>query len=148
MPASIYPMNRSGTEAQQFLHRARMFRDATVKLGDYTSSEQNWPRYALLLHAAELALKAFAKQCAMQSLILGKLPSNHDLQAWYDLAVQHGLKDDPRIAQNIAHLTDLHFTHFTRYPQDRSTPVPDLSSIADETVGYLIDTITLTVNPR
>jgi hypothetical protein len=148
MRPPIFPMNRSGNEAQQFLHRARMFRDATTKLVAYTSAEQNWPRYALLLHAIELALKAFAKHGEMQGSQLGRLPSNHDLQAWYDLAIQHGLKDDPHIAQNISHLTDLHFTHFARYPQDRSTPVPDLSVIADDTAGYLIDTITQTVNPR
>jgi hypothetical protein len=148
MRPPIYPMNRSGNEAQQFMHRARMFKDATDKLVAYTSAEQNWPRYALLLHAWELALKAFAKQCEMQGAQLGKLPANHDLQAWYDLAVKHGLKDDPRIAENVAHLTDLHFTAFARYPQERSAPVPDLSIMTDETVEYLIDTITQTVNPR
>ena len=147
MRPPIFPMNRSGNEAQQFMHRARMFRDAAPHAA-YTNSEQNWPRYALLLHAIELALKAFAKQCEMQGSQLGKLPSNHNLQAWYNLAVSHGLKDNAGIAQNIAHLTDLHFTAFARYPQDRSTAVPDLSVIADETVEYLIDTITQTVNPR
>jgi hypothetical protein len=147
MRPPIFPMNRSGNEAQQFMHRARMFRDAAPDAA-YTNSEQNWPRYALLLHAIELALKAFAKQREMQGSQLDKLPSNHDLQAWYDLAVRHGLKDDPHIAQNIAHLTDLHFTAFARYPQDRLAPVPDLSVIADETVEYLIDTITQAVNPR
>jgi len=148
MRPPIFPMNRAGNEAQQFLHRARMFRDATTNLVAYTSAEQNWPRYALLLHAIELALKAFAKQSEMQGANLGKLPHNHDLQAWYNLAVQHGLKDDPRIAQNIAYLTDLHFIHFTRYPQARSIPVPDLSVMADDTAEYLIDTITQRVNPR
>jgi hypothetical protein len=45
----------------------------------------------------------------------------------------------------LTHLTDL---HFTSYPQERPTPVPDLSIIADETVQYLIDTITPITNPR
>jgi hypothetical protein len=148
MRPPICPMNRSGNEAQQILHRARMFRDATTELVAYTNAEQNWPRYALLLHAIELALKAFAKQCEMQGSQLGKPPSNHDLEAWYHLAIQDGLKGDRRIAQNIKHLTDLHFTHFARYPQDRSILVPDLSVLADETVEYLINTITQTVNPR
>jgi hypothetical protein len=141
-------MNRAGNEAQQFLHRARMFRDAAIKLVAYTNAEQNWPRYALLLHAIELALKAFAKQREVEGRTLGKLPHNHDLQAWYDLAVQHGLKDDPRIAMNVPYLTDLHFTHFARYPQQHSNPVQDFSIIADETVEYLIDSATQIVNPR
>jgi hypothetical protein len=148
MRPPIFPMNRSGNEAQQLLHRARMFKNAAADLVAYTSSEQNWPRYALLLHAIELALKGFVKQCELQGSPLGKLPGNHHLQAWYDLAVKHGLKDDPHIAQNITHLTDLDFTAFARYPQDRSAPVPDLSIITDETVEFLIETITQTVNPR
>ena len=125
-----------------------MFKDAATNLVAYTNAEQNWPRYALVLHAIEPALKAFAKQCEMQGANLGNLPHNHDLQAWHDLAVQHGLENNQRIAQNIPYLTDLHFTHFSRYPQNRSTPVPDLSIIADETVEYLIETITQSVNPR
>ena len=72
-----------------------MFQAAASKLVSYTSGEQNWPRYAVLLHAIELALKAFAKQCEMQGVTLGNPPSNHDLQGWYDLAVQNGLKGRP-----------------------------------------------------
>jgi hypothetical protein len=148
MRPPIFPMNRSGNEAQQLMHRARMFQGAATKLVAYTSSEQNWPRYALLLHACELSLKAYLKQCEMQGAQLSKEPHNHDLKGWYDMAVQHGFKDDPQIAQYVTHLTDLHFTSYARYPQERSTPVPDLSIIADETVEYLIETITKTVNPR
>jgi hypothetical protein len=84
----------------------------------------------------------------MRGAQLGKEPHNHDLKAWYDLAVRHGLKGDPQIVEYITHLTDLHFTSYTRNPQERATPVPDLSIIADETVEYLIHTITQTVNPR
>lgn len=145
-PIFVIPM--SGNEAQQFLHRARMFRDATIRLVDYTSGGQNWPKYALLMHAIELSLKAYAKQREMHGATLGKPPANHDLQAWYDLAIKLGLKDDRALAQNIAILSELHFSHYTRYPQKRSDPVPDLSGIADETAEYLISTITQTVNPR
>jgi hypothetical protein len=148
MRPPIFPANRAGNDAQQFMHRARMFRDAAVKLVAYTNAEQNWPRYALLLHAIELALKAFVKQCEIQGAQFSKPPSNHDLKEWYDLAVQNGLNDSPRIAQNVSLLTDLHFTHFARYPQDHPIPVPDLSLIADEAAEYLIDTITQIVNPR
>jgi hypothetical protein len=148
MRPPIFPMNRSGNEAQQFMHRARMFKEAAAGLVAYSSSEQNWPRYALLLHAMELALKAFLKQREMQGVQLTKRPHNHDLKGWYDLAVQHGLKDDPQIAQYISHLTDLHFTSYARYPQERSTPAPDLSIIADETVEYLYDTASQAVYPR
>jgi hypothetical protein len=36
-----------------------MFRRAAGELPDYFSSEQYWPKYALLTHAIELSLKAF-----------------------------------------------------------------------------------------
>ena len=122
-----------------------------ASVSDYMSAGARADTFVSLAkasHAIELALKGFVKQCEMQGSTLGKLPSNHDLQAWYDLAVKHGLEDHSRIAQNLTHLTDLHFTAFARYPQDRSIAVPDLSTITDETVEFLIETITQTVNPR
>lgn len=125
-----------------------MFKSAADQLVSYSNADQNWPRYALLLHATELALKGYAKQREMQGEILGKQPANHDLHAWYELAVKHGLKDDPRIAEHISYLSDLHFTQFTRYPQQRAAPVGDLSSIADDTMEYLLQVIAPIVNPR
>jgi len=38
-----------------------MFRKAAEQLPDYFGAEQFWPKYALLTHAIELALKAFAQ---------------------------------------------------------------------------------------
>jgi len=137
MKPPIFSQPPSGTPAQQYLHRARMFRSATIGLADYSNGEQNLPKYALLTHSIELSLKAFA----LHSVATGKplsRPPNHDLRGWYQLALQYGLPNDPRIAENISRLHELHFTHYTRYPQESATPVPDLSAIADDTVGYLI----------
>ncbi len=50
--------------AQQYLHRARMFRAAAMRLSDYSYGEQFLPKYALLTHAIELSLKAFALHSA------------------------------------------------------------------------------------
>ncbi len=49
---------------------------------------------------------------------------------------------------NIDLLNQLHLTHYTRYPQDRTSPVPDASVIADDTVDHLISAATQSVNPR
>jgi hypothetical protein len=57
----IFSAQPTGTKPQQYLHRARMFRDAAIGLPDYSNGEQYWPKYALLAHAIELALKAFAQ---------------------------------------------------------------------------------------
>lgn len=61
MSAPIFSAQPSGNIAQQYLHRARMFRDAARQLPDYSNGEQYWPKYALLTHAFELSLKAFAQ---------------------------------------------------------------------------------------
>jgi hypothetical protein len=122
-----------------------MFRQAAMGLSDYSNGEQFLPKYALLTHAIELALKAFALHSIPQDV---KRPSNHDLRGWYDLALAYGLSQNPAMSENIDHMQELHFTHYTRYPQKPAGPVPDLSIIADETADYLIAEFTLVINPR
>jgi hypothetical protein len=141
----MFAMSLSGTPAQQYMHRARLFRKAAIGLSDYSGGEQFLPKYALLTHAIELALKAFALHSVPTNI---KRPSNHDLQGWYELALAHGLSNDPVISDNINQMQELHFTHYTRYPQPSVAPVPDLSIIADATVDYLIDQLTPIINPR
>ena len=148
MKPPIFPQPPTGTLAQQYLHRARMFRAAAMGLSDYSNGEQFLPRYALLTHAIELPLKAFALHSVETGKPSGNRPSNHDLRGWYDLALKYGLPDDPSVAYNINLLSELHFTHYTRYPQDQAGPVPDLSAIADSTVDHLISIFTQSINPR
>jgi hypothetical protein len=132
---------------QQYLHRARQFRKAAEKLPDYSNGEQCWPKYALLTHAIELALKALDyHSSASKNAAVKRKPSNHDLVGWYQLAISHGLTDNPQIATSVALLNELHQDHYTRYPKSKA--VPDASIIADQTVDYLIDGLTPIVNPR
>ena len=143
----IFASLPSGTPAQQFMHRARMFRNAAGGLVDYSNGEQFLPKYALLTHAIELALKAFA----LHSVAAGKpFKRDHHLLGWYQLALQYGLPDNSTITENIKSLHELHFTHYLRYPDapEPATPVPDLSVIADETVDYLFEKFTPIINPR
>jgi hypothetical protein len=148
MKPPIFSMRPTGDKAQQYLHRARMFRDAAIKLPDYSNGEQYWPKYALLTHAIELSLKAFAHNSVQNGKPPGQEPKQHDLRGWYQLALQYGLPDEPSVADNIDILNELHLTHYTRYPQDRATSVPDASTIADSTVDHLIFTFTQSINPR
>lgn len=134
-----------GTPAQQYMHRARMFRRAAIDLSDYSNGEQFLPKYALLTHAIELTLKAFSLHSIPSNI---KKPHNHDLNGWYKLALNYGFPQEPRIAQNIDELHLLHFIHYTRYPKELSSPIPDLSIIADETADYLLEQCTLIINPR
>jgi hypothetical protein len=75
-----------------------MFRDAAVQLPDYRNGEQFWPKYALLTHAIELSLKAFAQYSAQNGKPAAKEPGQHDLAGWYRLALQYGLSDEPGMA--------------------------------------------------
>ena len=118
-----------------------MFRDAAISLPDYSDAEQYWPKYALLMHAIELSLKAFADHSVAAGKPPGKEPKQHDLSGWYKLALQYGLRDEPGVAANIDILNELHFTHYSRYPQHWATPIPDASAIADST-------FTRTINPH
>ncbi|THD49067.1 MAG: hypothetical protein E8A46_20920 [Bradyrhizobium sp.] len=148
MKPPIFSIRPSGTNPQQYMHRARLFRDAASRLPDYLNGEQYWPKYAMLTHAIELALKAFAQFSIDSGMTRGEEPKQHDLLGWYRLALQYGLPDEPGVAQNLNVLNRLHVTHYTRYPQDPPTVVPDASSIADTTVDHLIFTFTQSINPR
>jgi hypothetical protein len=107
------------------------------------------PKYALLTHAIELSLKAFA----MHSTEIGipapvKEPKQHDLLGWYRLAVDYGLSDEPGMEGYVRLLNELHFGLATRYPQRFASPLPDASIIADTVVDHLISQFTEVVNPR
>jgi hypothetical protein len=148
MKPQIFSSRPTGNLAQQYMHRARMFREAAIQLSDYSSGEPFWPKYALLTHAIELALKAFAQHSVENGETPGKEPKQHDLLGWYNLALQYGLEPEPNVAINLHLLNELHLTHYTRYPQDRSTPLTDASIIADSTVDHLISIFTQIINPR
>jgi hypothetical protein len=148
MKPPIFSPRSAGESPQEYLHRARLFRDAAIPLPDYKNGETFWPKYALLTHAIELALKAFARHSVTSDKQPLNEPRQHDLSGWYQLALQYGLPNKPGVAENIDLLNELHFNHYTRYPQHRSMPVPDASVIADSTVDHLIFTFTQIINPR
>jgi hypothetical protein len=79
MKPPIFSARPTGNTAQQYLHRARMFREAAVQLPDYRNGEEFWPKYALLTHAIELSLKAIAQHSVENGKPPGKEPKQHDL---------------------------------------------------------------------
>ena len=147
MKPPIFSPPPVGSKPQQYLHLARMFRTAALGMSAYVNGEQNWPAYALMLHACELTLKAFCDQ----SVVNGK-PSaraaNHDLQGWYRIALQYGLPADQHVADGISILAELHDGHYTRYPDNRRTRIPDISNVADDVVDRLISAVSRSICPR
>lgn len=138
----IPPPPPACSKPQQYLHLARMFRDAAIGLPNYVGPEQNWPAYALLLHACELALKAFCDQAGAN-----ERASNHDLKGWHRIALQNGLPLDHHVGVGLELLSDLHYRHYMRYPDNRK-PIPDISNIVDEVVERLIAAVSLSIYQR
>ena len=114
---------------------------------DYVNTEQNWPKYALIMHAIELALKAFAQHSVESGKPALPQPKQHDLTGWYQVALQYGLPHNAAMEENIGHLNELHQNHYTRYPQSRSKPLPSADNIADDVVDVLTAEFTKSINP-
>jgi hypothetical protein len=73
-------------EAQRFLARARQFRRVAMPLPDMDSPEPNWPKWFLVTHAIELAIKAYivSREDSNVPAPAAPKPGNHDLFALYD----------------------------------------------------------------
>ena len=116
-----------------------MFREAAHPLPDMNGPQPNWPKYFLLGHAIELALKAVEKYCQQSPDYQkpnGKRPSReHDLVGWYEWAKLHGLSSDDEVEKLMPHLSELHLEHFARYPK----PLKPVMLISDFDV--LVDAI-------
>jgi len=119
--------------ANVLFSRALQFRDAAVSMPDTVNAQPNWPKYALLFHAIELALKAaivsFGERGASQPT--GPQPANHDLSALYAYAVGYGLVSRQDVISDLPHLSQLSVSHYARYPQVPVQPVALISQYDD-----------------
>lgn len=114
----------------QYLARARQFRTASIGIVEYANAEMNWPKYALLLQAIELALKAYCMQRIADGQPEPKGLHNHDLKGWYDSALSFGLRPVPELANALDILGPVHLDSSARYPSDKQAY--ELAGIADE----------------
>jgi hypothetical protein len=130
----------------EYLARAEMFRKATYGLVDMTDARVNWPKYFLLGHAVELALKAvtmsFEERTGRQPV--NPMPVRHDLLGYYQAAVEAGMSPLPfQIEGILQDLAALHEDHHARYPKERrpvmlatyfDDPTDHILQAADEVV--------------
>lgn len=123
----------------QYLARARLFRNASIGGVDYVNAEMNWPKYALLLQAIELALKAYCYQCFDDGQPRPKGLHNHDLKGWYDAACCYGLSTIPEVAASLDILGPVHLDSSAGYPTNRSAP--ELANIADTAAHAVIEAV-------
>ncbi|MBU3889882.1 MULTISPECIES: hypothetical protein [Methylosinus] len=145
MKPPIFSPPAAGSKPQQYMHLARMFREAALGLPAYRNNDVNWPTYALLLHATELVLKAFCDHAVANGMPNARAP-NHDLKGWYAIALQHGLPADQHVAEGIDILAELHSSHYARYPDNRRASIPDISIIASDVVDRLISIVTARIS--
>jgi hypothetical protein len=114
-------------------------RSATIGGVAYVNAEMNWPKYALLLQAIELALKAYCYQCFDDGQPRPKGLRNHDLKRWYEAACCCGLRPIPEIAAALDILGPVHLDSSARYPTNRSAP--ELAGIADNAAHAVIEAV-------
>jgi len=141
-PPLFSSATRGLAEPIQYLHRARMFMDATLGMVDYANGEVNWPKYALLLQSIELALKAYCLNRFAAGQAMERAP-NHNLMAWYEIAGRCGLPLDSVLANNLAILSPFHLDHTARYPNSRR-PI-EMPYIAAETAEAVIAAVSPTI---
>jgi hypothetical protein len=148
IPPTPYRAVQSPFAAQRTLARARQYRRVAMQLVDMDGPEPNWPKWFLVTHAMELAIKAYivSREDSNVPPPAGPKPPNHDLVALYDYAVLYGLKRDPKVTTDLPHLSDLHQTHYARYPHAVAKPVALIAQF-DDTVDKLIDDVSQAVGP-
>ena len=101
------PQHESNVMASPTLHlefffRAGQFRRAYGKL-PLDSEPPDWPKYLLIFHAIELALKAYLIQCGVSEKDL-KDEFGHNLKKLVDEAVKLGLSLPPETREMIGEL--------------------------------------------
>jgi hypothetical protein len=133
----------SGFSALDHIARARQYRRAAMKVEDIEFAEPCWPKYFLMGHAIELALKAvpefFNPAIDYKAPTAMAAPGNHDLVGLYEWAKLHGLAADELIDNNLPSLSELHEDYYARYPQGLK-PVR-LASSYDDLVDKIIENV-------
>jgi HEPN domain-containing protein len=118
-------MSEQGSELEpnpftafEYLAYADQFYDAFYKLGaDHLHPSISWPRYFLLCHAIELALKAYLAKLGATPEHL-KYEFGHKLDELLTEAVEKGLHLTPETQQRIMALAEAHRKFWHRYPRD------------------------------
>jgi len=114
-----------------------MYRDQAIGMPDIVSGQPNWPRYFLLAHAAELAIRAVLVHAKTElGRTAGQEPGKHDLSALYEYACQQGLKSNTEVTSELPYLSDIHKNYVARYP--KSLAQIWLASEFDDAVDNLL----------
>jgi hypothetical protein len=105
----------------EYLDFADQFYNAFHELRE-RPPQLSWPRYFLLCHSIELALKAYLALIGATSEQL-KYTFAHNLDGLVDAAVAKGLPLPTITHEGIKHLNEAHTEFRHRYPAEEAKPV-------------------------
>ena len=109
-------------EYLNLLELAEDFYDAFHKLPEDNPKGISWPRYFLLCHTIELALKAFLSP-RMSDKELKSSKIRHNIDLLMREAMAKGLNIGDLTAREIVLLNEAHSEYWNRYPQKVCKPV-------------------------
>jgi hypothetical protein len=105
--------------AFEYYAYADQFYDAFHKLGaDHLHPSISWPRYFMLCHTIELALKAYLAKLGATPRQLRQLERRHDLDRLVTEAIEQGLHLTRPTQDRIRALAEAHAKYWHRYPRD------------------------------
>jgi hypothetical protein len=127
--------------ADEFLKLAQVFLNAYRALPEPWAPipPYDWPRYLLLCHSMELALKAFLHIKGVSEQEMRKR-YGHSLTKLLEAASSHGLVIGERGKRIPQYLNELHMDGCSRYPlpEDKKTaPIASVSYFAPEAARLL-----------
>ncbi len=89
-------------QARRFLARAQQFQIVAMDLADMDGPEPNWPKWFLVTHAIELAIRPFiVSRRDLDNPPPMLEPANYDLVSLYDYAVQYGLVRNSHVTEKM-----------------------------------------------
>ena len=104
-----------------YLERAEQFYEA---FGDLPKRPPpSWPRYFMLCHAIELALKAYLAAHGATAQQLKNSKFKHNLTALLSEAINKGLSLSASAQKDIKDLEEAHQKYWHRYPKEDGKPV-------------------------
>jgi hypothetical protein len=101
----------------EHLERAEEFYQAFRDLDIPERLPPNWPRYFLLCHAIELALKAYLLFHGATADEIKNPSLRHNLKELLEQAIQKGLPIGPCTRSELELLHDAHTKYWPRYPK-------------------------------
>jgi hypothetical protein len=106
----------------------------------------DWPRYFLLSHSIELALKTFlaAHGCSAEKL---RKKFGHDLEKLLKEADTHGLVLSPQAHEDIEFLHTAHNNHWARYPKEDGTLIIVVIEEFEKTATELLEQVDKAIYP-